>query len=141
MRYISNNHRWLLVYMFVALCSIAVIGQSKSDFDFMQTLTIKKKSITGTKPLVASLKTQQDGELDYAFYSLFYVYKTLFSSQDMNVCNFHPSCSEYGLLAIKKKGMFKGSMMTFDRMIRCNPFALSTYEFDYTVNRFLDPVQ
>ena len=31
-------------------------------------------------------------------------------------CSYHPSCSNYALLAIEKHGAFLGSIMTFDRL-------------------------
>lgn len=37
-------------------------------------------------------------------------------------CRFNPSCSQYGLEAIQKYGIFKGGYLTIKRIIRCNPF-------------------
>jgi len=37
-------------------------------------------------------------------------------------CKFHPHCSEYGYQAIEKHGAIKGGVMTFWRILRCNPF-------------------
>ena len=38
-------------------------------------------------------------------------------------CPYYPSCSQYGLEAIKKHGALKGSMIASWRVIRCNPFS------------------
>ncbi len=38
-------------------------------------------------------------------------------------CQFYPSCSQYGAIAIKENGVLKGLPMTADRIIRCNPSA------------------
>lgn len=38
-------------------------------------------------------------------------------------CQFYPSCSNYGMHAIQKFGVIKGTMMTTDRIVRCNPAA------------------
>ena len=38
-------------------------------------------------------------------------------------CQFYPSCSHYGALAIKENGLLKGLPMTADRIVRCNPSA------------------
>lgn len=37
-------------------------------------------------------------------------------------CRFYPSCSEYGVEAIKKYGIMKGGIMTTWRVMRCNPW-------------------
>ena len=37
-------------------------------------------------------------------------------------CRFYPSCSEYSFRAIKKYGVFKGTALSFWRILRCNPF-------------------
>ncbi len=36
-------------------------------------------------------------------------------------CRFHPSCSEYGIIAIKKYGFLKGWFKTIKRILRCRP--------------------
>lgn len=38
-------------------------------------------------------------------------------------CPYVPSCSGYGLQAIQKHGAFKGSLLAFWRILRCNPFS------------------
>jgi uncharacterized protein len=37
-------------------------------------------------------------------------------------CRFNPSCSDYGIQAINKYGIFKGGFLTVKRIFRCNPF-------------------
>ncbi len=37
-------------------------------------------------------------------------------------CRFTPTCSQYGLEAIRVHGLFKGSLLTAWRIFRCNPF-------------------
>ena len=37
-------------------------------------------------------------------------------------CVFYPSCSEYAKEAIDKYGVFKGSRLSFLRVIRCHPW-------------------
>ncbi|MCP9769707.1 membrane protein insertion efficiency factor YidD [Lacihabitans sp. LS3-19] len=69
-------------------------------------------------------------EVQVLFSGLFLFYKTFFSSQDLTVCTFSPSCSEYGILAVKKFGMIKGGVMTMDRLTRCNGLTPQNYEID-----------
>ncbi len=37
-------------------------------------------------------------------------------------CRFHPTCSEYGLEAIRKHGAARGTWLTCLRMCRCHPW-------------------
>ena len=45
-------------------------------------------------------------------------------------CQFHPSCSNYGALAVKEFGVIRGGAMASERIVRCNPFALD-YQLKY----------
>ncbi|HAU07611.1 MAG: hypothetical protein UW46_C0002G0044 [Candidatus Yanofskybacteria bacterium GW2011_GWF1_44_227] len=38
-------------------------------------------------------------------------------------CKFHPSCSEYAILAIEKDGALSGVARALKRIIRCNPLS------------------
>jgi putative membrane protein insertion efficiency factor len=71
-----------------------------------------------------------ENEIQKAFSGLFLFYKTFISSQDLTACTFTPSCSEYGILAIKGHGILKGGLMTIDRLTRCNGLSPLNYEFD-----------
>ncbi|WP_419882033.1 membrane protein insertion efficiency factor YidD [Peribacillus sp. B-H-3] len=37
-------------------------------------------------------------------------------------CRFYPTCSHYGIEAIKRFGPLKGSWLTFIRILKCQPF-------------------
>jgi uncharacterized protein len=43
-------------------------------------------------------------------------------------CRYTPSCSVYGIEAIKKHGPFKGGWLTFKRFLSCNPWGGSGYD-------------
>ena len=67
-------------------------------------------------------------------------------NSDLLSCQFYPSCSNYGSLAINQYGPFVGLAITADRIVRCNPFAL---DYHYDMNgkfhspdyRLIDPLQ
>lgn len=42
-------------------------------------------------------------------------------------CKFQPTCSNFGIEAIEKYGAFKGMILIFFRIIRCNPFSKGGY--------------
>ena len=82
--------------------------------------------------------TGNRNEVQYLFSGLFLFYKTFFSSQDLNVCTFTPSCSEYGILAVKKNGVFMGGIKTMDRLTRCNGLSPTKYEIDMKAKLLID---
>ena len=43
-------------------------------------------------------------------------------------CRYYPSCSEYAKESFKKRGVFKGMIMTIWRILRCNPFSKGGYD-------------
>ena len=45
-----------------------------------------------------------------------------------NSCRHIPTCSNYAIEAIIKHGSLKGSIMSFKRILRCNPHG--TYGYD-----------
>ena len=40
-----------------------------------------------------------------------------------NTCKYHPSCSEYAVLAIRKHGVLSGLRLAAWRLLRCNPWS------------------
>lgn len=38
-------------------------------------------------------------------------------------CRYHPSCSSYGLKAIKRWGLARGTLLAVVRLLRCNPWS------------------
>ncbi|MDR5017219.1 membrane protein insertion efficiency factor YidD [Yersinia rochesterensis] len=36
-------------------------------------------------------------------------------------CRFHPTCSHYGIEALRRFGMIKGSWLTLKRVLKCHP--------------------
>lgn len=43
-------------------------------------------------------------------------------------CRFMPSCSNYGIEALRKHGAIKGSILAIYRILRCNPWGGSGYD-------------
>ena len=43
-------------------------------------------------------------------------------------CRHIPTCSNYAIDAIETYGAFKGGIMAFKRILRCNPFGTSGYD-------------
>ena len=58
---------------------------------------------------------QRTLSLDHGPLARFYPYR---------VCKFHPTCSDYGYVAVGRFGLLKGGWMTVKRILRCNPWSL-----------------
>ncbi len=43
-------------------------------------------------------------------------------------CRYTPTCSNYGIEAIRKHGPFKGGWLTLKRVLSCNPWGGSGYD-------------
>lgn len=43
-------------------------------------------------------------------------------------CRFHPSCSEYALIALRRHGGLRGASLAARRVLRCHPWGGSGYD-------------
>ena len=51
------------------------------------------------------------------------LYRKIISPLLPNSCRFYPSCSQYAIEAIEKRGIFVGILLASWRILRCNPFS------------------
>ena len=49
-------------------------------------------------------------------------YQVAISPLKPPACRFYPTCSHYGLEALKRFGPLKGSYLTLIRILKCHPF-------------------
>ena len=45
-----------------------------------------------------------------------------------NSCKYIPTCSNYGIEAIKEYGSLKGGYLTIKRILKCNPISKGGYD-------------
>jgi putative membrane protein insertion efficiency factor len=62
------------------------------------------------------------------FLFLIWIYQNLFSPILGKSCRFNPTCSHYGIEAIKKHGPFKGVWLTVKRIAKCHPWGGFGYD-------------
>ncbi len=62
------------------------------------------------------------------FILLIKFYQTAISPYFPASCRYTPTCSTYGVEAIKKYGPFKGGWMALKRFLSCNPWGGSGYD-------------
>lgn len=50
------------------------------------------------------------------------IYKYVISPVLPNACRYTPSCSVYSIEALKKYGLYKGTLLSVKRILSCNPW-------------------
>ncbi len=80
-------------------------------------------------------------ELTFIFSGVFFIYKEIISSQDIDACVFTPSCSVYAIESIKQIGIIKGYFTAIDRLTRCNPIPKKDTPVDLKTGKYYDPVE
>ena len=55
-------------------------------------------------------------------------YKARISPQLPPACRYTPTCSEYAIEAIERRGVFVGGLLAAKRVISCNPFSRGGYD-------------
>ncbi|MBU4487125.1 MAG: membrane protein insertion efficiency factor YidD [Candidatus Delongbacteria bacterium] len=53
--------------------------------------------------------------------SIILLYQRFAPKYIRKICGYTPTCSEYGIIALKKYGTVKGIKMTIGRLLRCMP--------------------
>lgn len=46
-----------------------------------------------------------------------------------DTCKFHPTCSEYAVLAIRKRGVVRGVPLAVWRLLRCHPWSAGGVDY------------
>tara|TARA_B100001113_G_scaffold171897_1_gene140679 strand:- start:205 stop:435 length:231 start_codon:yes stop_codon:yes gene_type:complete len=62
------------------------------------------------------------------FITIIRLYRIFISPLLGSNCRHTPTCSEYGIIALKKYGVFKGSFLTVKRIIKCNSLFKGGYD-------------
>ena len=56
------------------------------------------------------------------FVAIIRFYQLVISPILPSACRYTPTCSAYGIEALKKHGAIRGSVLTIKRIMRCNPW-------------------
>lgn len=62
------------------------------------------------------------------FIFIFRGYQLLISPLFPPSCRFQPTCSQYGIEALKKHGVIKGLSLTIKRIAKCHPWGGKGYD-------------
>lgn len=124
----------------VLLLSIATSAQAPASVAEVNLLAID--STYEADKRTESAFYDQTNPLSMLFVGLINIYQRVLSSQEGSAtCQFRPSCSHYGAAAIKKHGVVLGTLMTGDRLLRCNPWTNGKYRHWHDNYHLSDPVE
>jgi len=57
-----------------------------------------------------------------------WLWRVSFGALFPTTCKYHPSCSQYAIDAVKKRGLFRGSLLAGWRLLRCNPWSRGGFD-------------
>lgn len=127
--------RYLMLWLLSFCGTIQIHAQSDVTVDFLSSV----RHVASKQEDNADFVLQKEDNTGLLF-PLYALYKYGSSMNDVpNTCKFHPTCGNYGSLAIKKYGIFLGTLKTTDRLLRCNDFHYhGQYEQDPVTQKYLD---
>ena len=97
-----------------------------------------KKSDAYSEQALNEALASETSCLKLAVMSFIRFYQETLSGKTGSRCVFYPSCSRFGLFAVKKYGAIKGTLMSTERVLRCSPWACG-YDEDEETGLFIDP--
>lgn len=66
--------------------------------------------------------------LAWPLVTLVYAYRYTFGPMFAGSCRFYPSCSQYAEDALRRRGAWRGSMLTVKRLTKCHPWHAGGYD-------------
>ena len=112
-----------------------------TDLAFIRKVNPQINSMPTPRPqAVVRFNPQETSELKLAATGLIRLYQKFISSQDGPSCSFTPSCSRFGMACIQEYGVFRGVLLTADRLLRCNGSQSKHYHKDNVTGKYIDPV-
>ena len=125
---------------FLLICNLTAFTQVSEEFNFI----LKSNPITDIEEEKrSSLTLEEVSEVKLVCLGLIRVYQLFISSQQnsQSICTFTPSCSRFGMSAIKKYGVLYGILMTSDRLQRCYGFNRKYYPIHTKTGKCFDPIE
>ncbi|MBN4049673.1 membrane protein insertion efficiency factor YidD [Bacteroidales bacterium AH-315-N07] len=140
--------RYIITFFLISFSFCCCFPQNSNDLNFFikasnSEVSAKGGSASGGKENKSSSNSLKENtnDLNLIVSFSYFFYKQFISSQDIPACSFTPSCSTFGVNCVKEHGLFKGSLLIFDRLMRCHPFNQKFYERDNESKRLIDPAK
>jgi uncharacterized protein len=116
-------------------------GDSISSVEGESKMFLRDSSYESDKRAQSAFYDQTN-PLSLFLVGLINIYQRAFSSQEGSAtCQFRPSCSHFGALAVKKYGPLQGVLMSGDRQLRCNSWTQGKYPLWQDNLHLADPIE
>ncbi len=147
---IARKNKTVFVLLFLLVVATSGYAQEidlKRDLLLVDSILERQMPESGHRPYIYKNqpKTFKNSNPVSLFYGgSLYVYQNMFSQHLSASCLYNPSCSDFSKQAVKEYGLIKGTLLSFDRLSRCNRIAatdLNPEDIDTHVHRFHDSVK
>ncbi len=147
---IARKNKTVFVLLFLLVVATSGYAQEidlKRDLLLVDSIVERQMPESGHRPYIYKNqpKTFKNSNPVSLFYGgSLYVYQNMFSQHLSASCLYNPSCSDFSKQAVKEYGLIKGTLLSFDRLSRCNRIAatdLNPEDIDTHVHRFHDSVK
>jgi putative component of membrane protein insertase Oxa1/YidC/SpoIIIJ protein YidD len=136
----------LLILFFVSTSGMAQKINLKADLLLVDSLS--KQQVQHSSKRAYIYKNQprtikNSNPVSWLYGGTLYVYQNYVSQHFSANCLYDPSCSDFSKRAVKEFGLFKGGLLTFDRLNRCNRIAATDLDpgaLNDKTHRFNDPI-
>ena len=136
-----------LVIVFFLLATLACSAQEidlKADLSLIES--VAKQNMPASSKRVYIYKNQRKtfkncNPVSLIYGGSLYVYQNFISQHFSASCLYNPSCSDFSKQAVSEFGLIKGTLLSFDRLSRCNRIAATDLHFneiDKKTHRFND---
>jgi putative membrane protein insertion efficiency factor len=144
----KSVNRFLLVLLLTSAGGNSFAQQIalKSDLELINTQLSKSDPDPFKRPYIYQHETsfvKKYNPISLLLGSSLFIYQNVFSNHLSAGCLFTPSCSEFSKQAIKEYGLLKGTLLSIERVNRCNRIAatdLRNSEIEPITKRYSDPI-
>ncbi len=134
-------------FLLVSTISFSQGINLKTDLALADAVSKQKMPTSGKRPYIYKYQKKtfmNCNPVSLLYGSSLYVYQNFFSQHLSASCLYEPSCSDFSKNAVKQFGLVKGTLLSFDRLSRCNRIAATDLHFDEIdpkTHRFHDPIK
>jgi putative membrane protein insertion efficiency factor len=137
-------------FLFISILTLIPFYSNAQDINVLSDLQLISKSINEKQTYIRPYiyKDSKSAFIKYnpvslTFGGLLFIYQNTISYQFSADCLYNPSCSEFSKNSIREYGLFKGCLLSADRLMRCNRISaagIPACKFDKHTHKVCDSV-